>query len=183
MGSGKSHGSAREYQVLARDILISRSPFPLVPISGDGIDVAIDIGGVPRYFDIGLKDKDGGKLVVGECRDTADPVKLADLDTFAYRVEMLRKDLNLDVAGFYFTRRAYQRGVVKAAKGIGIAVAVCAPDQPLEAFSLVFHGYDRKREARLREAEAHLAGSVAPTGSLGRVVRRADATVENHGEV
>src|SRR5262249_43850260 len=183
MGSAKSHGSAREYQVLARDILIRRSPLPLVSISGDGIDVAIDIGGVPRHFDVGLKNEADGKLVVGECRRTVDPVKLADLDSFAYRVEMLRKDLKSDVAGFYFTRRAYQRGVVKAAEGMGIAVAVCAPDQPLEGFSLVFHGYDREREVRLRKAVAHFSAVLTPTGRLGRVVLRADGTIEDHGEV
>ena len=182
MGSGKSHGSAREYQILARDILLKRSLLPLVPIRGDGIDVAIDIGGVSRYFDIGLKDKADGKLVVGECRRTVDPVKLEDLDFFAYRVEMLRKELKSAVAGFYFTRTAYQRGVVKVAEGMGIALAVCTPDQPLEAFSLVFHDYDRDREVRLRKGEAHFAAVTTPTGKLGIVVLRADGTSEDHGE-
>jgi hypothetical protein len=183
MGSGKSHGSAREYQVFVRDILIKRSARPLIPFGGDGIDVAIDIGGVPRHFDVALREEADGNLVVAECKRIAGAVKLENLDAFAYRVEMLRKQSDTEVAGFYFTRTAYQRGVVKAAEEIGISVVVCAPDQPVEAFSLVFHRYDSKRESRLKNAETHLAGTMAPTGRLGIVVIRANGTIEDHGEV
>ena len=183
MPGGKAYGTDREYQVLCRDILVKRAaPERLVSYAGDGIDVPLRLGTAERTFDIALTDPKG-RLVVAECRRTKDPVKISDLDAFAYRVELLRQAAGREVAGVYFTKTAYQQGAVKAAADSGIQVAVCAQDQPLSSFSLVFHRYDAERDRRVRHGEAWLEGSVRPEGSLSVKVIRADGSVEDRGRV
>lgn len=183
MPGGKAYGANRDYQVLCRDILVKRAtPLQLVPCASDGIDVPFRLSSADRTFDIALTDQDG-RLVVAECRRTKDPVKLSDLDAFARRVELLRQSKNCDVAGVYFTKTAYQEGAVKAAEDSAIQIAICAQDQPLSSFSLVFHRYDAERDRRLRRGEAWLEGGIKPEGSLHAKVIRADGSVEDHGRV
>jgi hypothetical protein len=105
------------------------------------------------------------------------------LDAFARRVDLLRRESNHEVAGVYFTKTAYQEGVVKAAQDSGIDVATCAQDQPLSAFSLVFHRFDPDRSRRFRQGEVQAEGTVRAEGSLSIRVIRADGYVEDLGRV
>lgn len=183
MPAGKAYGADREYQVLCRDILMKRAhPVRLVYWAGDGIDVPFRLGTPERTIDVVLIDE-FGRLVVAECRRTKNPVKLSDLDTFAYRVELLRKSTGREVAGVYFTKTAYQKGAIKGAKDSAIEVTVCAQEQPLSAVSLVFHRYDADRDRRLRHGEAWLEGSIKPVGSLDVKVTRADGSIEERGRI
>lgn len=184
MPAGKACGANRDYQVLCRDILLRRAaPSRLVPYAGDGIDVRFQLGTAGRTLDVVLADE-GGRLVVAECRRTKDPVKLRDLDVFACRVELLRKSTGLEVVGVYFTKTAYQEGVVMAAQDFGIRLAVCAQDQPLSSFSLMFHQYDAERHRRLGHGEAYLEDSIKfCEDSLDVKVIRADGSVEDRGRV
>ena len=184
MSAGRAYGANREYQVLCRDILVKRaSPLRLVPCTGDGIDVPFRLGSAERTFDVALTGQDG-RLVVAECRRIKDPVKLLDLDAFAHRVALLGQSTGCEVAGVYFTKTAYQEGAVKAAKDSAIEVAVCAQDQPLSSFSLVFHRYDAETARRLRCGEGRLEGSTKPPeGSLGAKVIRADGSGEDRGRI
>ena len=183
MPGGKAYGADREYQVLCRDILVKRAgPLRLNPYAGDGIDVGVRLGSTERTFDVALADEDG-RLIVAECRRRKDPVKLADLDAFARRVELLRQESRCEVAGVYFTKTAYQEGVVKAAQDSAIDIATCAQDQPLSAFSLVFHRFDPDRGRRLRQGEVQAESTVRPEGSLSIQVIRGDGSVEDLGRV
>jgi len=172
MPAGKSYGVDRKYQELCRDIMVERdSSLVLVPYDGDGIDVPLQLGTSERTFDVALVDQEG-RLVVAECRRTKNPVKLYDLDAFAYRVELLRRNSACEVAGVYFAKTGYQEGAVKAAGDSGIQTAVCAQDQEPSSFLLVFHRYDAARASPpppLREA-------VAP----GRCQRWGDGRRKDH---
>ena len=183
MPGGKAYGVDREYQVLCRDTLIKRaSPLRLNPYDGDAIDVAVRLGSTERTFDVVLANENG-RLIVAECRRRRDPVKLTDLDAFARRVELLRQETGREVAGVYFTKTAYQEGVVKAAQDSAIDIATCAQDQPLSAFSLVFHRFDPARGRRLRQGEVQAEGAVRLEGSLSIRVIRSDGSVEDLGRV
>src|SRR2546425_8985432 len=109
MGVGKAHGEDRCYQVLARDIIetISREE-RLAPYGGDGVDVPFEMGGSTWTLDIALKSSDDSKIVVGECRRWAKPIKQEHIAAFAYKVELLRKVTGKEVAGFYFTKKHFQ---------------------------------------------------------------------------
>jgi hypothetical protein len=184
MPAGKAYGRDRDYQVLCRDILVNRNP-PLVlaPQSGDGIDIPSRLGNAERTFDVALADRHG-RLVVAECRRTMAPVKLCDLDAFAYRVDLLRKSSGHKVAGIYFTKTAYQAGVVKDAKRSGIQVAVCAEDQEPSSFLLVFHRYDAASHRRLRHCERQLKPALCSVGAtVAAKVIRADGAVEDLGRI
>jgi hypothetical protein len=111
-------------------------------------------------------------------------MKLADLDEFGARVYLLRKFLGCEVAGFYFTKTAHQKGPAKAAKDWDIEVAVCAQDQPLSAFSLVFHRYDTEKNRRLRHGEARFEEDGIKNTFQDRFdakLIRADGSVEERG--
>jgi hypothetical protein len=179
---GKAYGVNRAYQVLCRDILIERSDGSLKPYGGDGIDVPIRLGNTERTFDVTLADP-GGRIVAVECKRTTGPVKIVDLDAFAYRVELLRKQVGVEVAGVYFAKTAFQSGAVKAGADAHIQVATCAEQQILNAFALVFHRYDPQLERRFRQGELRTAGEFRPTGSLYGKVIRADGSEEDHGQL
>ena len=104
MGAGRAHGINREYQVLCRNVLCGvQGEDELRPYEEDGIDVAVWLGGTERTFDVALMDKHS-KVIVAECKRTVGPVRLADFDAFAYRVESLRKETGKEVAGVYFAK-------------------------------------------------------------------------------
>ncbi|MCK4306479.1 MAG: hypothetical protein KAY24_19715 [Candidatus Eisenbacteria sp.] len=184
MPAGKSYGVDRKYQELCRDIMVERdSSLVLVPYDGDGIDVPLQLGTSQRTFDVALVDQEG-RLVVAECRRTKNPVKLYDLDAFAYRVELLRRNSACEVAGVYFAKTGYQEGAVKAAGDSGIQAAVCAQDQEPSSFLLVFHRYDAARHRRLRHCERQLRPAVVSVGAtVDAKIIRADGTVENLGRI
>ena len=141
-------------------------PERLEPYSGDGIDVPIALGSAVRTFDVALKDSNN-RFVVAECKRTKDPVKLTDLDAFAHRVELLRKEFNGAVAGVYFTKTAYQLGAIKAAPDSGIRVALCAQDQAPTVFSLMFERYDPDRERRIRDGQVLFNAGLQATVAAG----------------
>src|SRR5688572_11538599 len=179
MPGGKAHGIDRDYQVLARDILQRRArPMVLVPYLGDGIDIPILLGSAVRTFDVALKDS-SGQVVVAECKRTRGPVKLGELDTFAHRVELLRKQLGVPVAGVYFAKTAYQLGAIKSAPDSGVQVAVCAQDQPINAFSLAFKKYDPQHDRVKTEGEVSISRTVKSSATLGRVLIRRDGNRED----
>lgn len=164
MPGGSAHGVDRDYQVLCRDILIQRAlPAVLVPLSGDGIDVPVRLGSAERVFDVALSDG-GDKIVVAECKRTMRAQKLTALDAFAHRVCLLRRQTGHEVAAVFFTKTAFQAGVVKAAQDEGIDVAVCRQGQPISSFSLLFNRYDPQTRCRygLGEGDTQGAAVIAP---------------------
>jgi hypothetical protein len=173
MTSGSAYGVDRQYQEQARDILVRMSATPLGPYSGDGIDVRIPLGSALRTFDVALRDP-AGRIVVAESRRRRSKVKLADLDAFARRVELLAKETGLPVAGVYFTKSAYQLGAVKAGGDAKIQVAVCAQDQPTRAFALTFEHYDSERARRTRDGRVMINSGLMIRGELGTAVARAE---------
>ena len=182
MPGGKAYGVNRAYQVLCRDILIARSDGSLKPYMGDGIDVPIRLGNTERTFDVALADP-GGRIVVADCKRTTGPVKTVDLDAFAYRVELLRKQVGVEVAGVYFAKTAFQSGAVKAGADAHVQVATCAEQQMLNSFALVFHRYDPQLERRFRQGELRTGGQIRPTGTLYIKVIRTDGAEEDHGQL
>jgi hypothetical protein len=53
MAGGKARGVDRTYQEFCRDVLRKNDP-ALVPIAGDGVDVALEAAGSRWTFDIAL---------------------------------------------------------------------------------------------------------------------------------
>lgn len=181
MPSGRAHGIDRDYQILARDILTRMAQLALLePYSGDGIDVPIKLGSAIRTFDVALKDHNN-QLVVAECKRTRAPIKLTDLDAFAHRVELLRRETNGAVAGVYFAKTAYQLGAIKAAPDSGIRVALCAQDQPPTVFGLMFERYDPDRERRIRDGQVFINAGLQATAEAGTLGVHVDGTQEDTG--
>jgi hypothetical protein len=130
----------------------------LVPWQGDGIDVPFVLPDTKWTFDIALRSPDGG-LVVAECRRTTSAVKQEDIAAFAYKVETLRRALQLPVAGIFLTKTDHQFGAVRVAQFNGITLAVLPQGSAPPGVSIIFFRYDAEREAKLRDFVIHV-----PTG-------------------
>ena len=122
MTQGRAQGQDRAYQVHCRDLLQYRNP-EFAPYSGDGIDVPFDVGGTTWTIGVALKDSDGA-LLVAECRRRKAAAKQEEIAAFAYKVEVLRRDLGAVVCGAFLTKCAPQLGAVKVGQFEGITVAV-----------------------------------------------------------
>lgn len=157
MSAGKAHGENREYQVACRDVLQFRDP-TLIPWEGDGIDVPFSLPDTKRTIDVALRAADGA-LVVAECRRTSSAVKQEDVAAFAYKVEALRKALDLPVAGVFLTKADHQLGAVRVGQFNGITLAVLPQGSAPPGVSIIFFRYDAQREAKLRDFVVHV-----PTG-------------------
>lgn len=177
MPAGKSYGENREYQVQAKDILILRNPL-LEPLIEDGIDVLFDIAGTTVYMDIALKDSQN-RIVVGECKNTSSSVEQTELFAFAYKVEEIRKATNKEVAGIFFVKSVFQIGAVKMATYSGIEIIECKPNQSLDSFVVSYLHFDVNRQRQIREAQAHLSGTVNMSGNLTVKVIRANDEVDH----
>ena len=182
MPGGQAHGVNREYQLQARDILIRKaSPKELLPFSGDGVDVGVMLGSAQRTFDVLLRGDEG--LVAAECKRTADRVQLGELDQFAHRVELLRKELQIDVAGVFFAKTGYQAGAVRTGPDSGIETTVCAENQVNAVFALQYWRYDSERERRIVDGVVLINRSVSMSASLGAVVVRVDGSRDDLGKI
>ena len=183
MAKGKAYGEDRAYQKLCHDIIRRlQLQDDLVPYEGDGIDVPFRICGTVVSFDVALQNPQGN-LVVLECRRWKYPIKQEALFAFCAKVECLRKDLEVEVAGIFVTRSRYQLGAVKVATQMGISAAVCDQDQSQQEFVILYKHYDPQREAVMQSAKAHFGGSISPTGSLHGKFIQADVLVEDLGEL
>jgi hypothetical protein len=156
MGKGKAIGINRDYQVLARKIvqLVSYS-LDLGPFAGDGVDVSFDLGGTPWTIDFALKSVDESRIVLGECRRWASPIKQDDIAAFAYKVGLLRQKTGKQVAGMYFTKTRYQIGAIKAAAAPGIEVVRCRDNQSVDDFFVTYYTYDRAKRKQVRSHVSH----------------------------
>jgi len=183
MAKGKAYGADRAYQELCRDI-IRHLQFQddLVPYSGDGIDIPFQICGTDVTFDVALKDPQG-KLVVVECKRWKYPIKRKEIAAFAFDVECLRKDFEVEVAGIFVTKSRYQSGAIKMATRVGVDVAVCDQNQSPQEFVISYKRYDPQREAIIQNVKAQLTGSIRPSGALSAMVIRVDGSVEELGEL
>ena len=103
-------------------------------------------------------------------------MRLADFDTFAYRVELLRKETKKDVAGVYFAKTKYQLGPIKAGEHTDIQIVVCAQDQVPDSFVLTFERYDAEREQRYRQGAGYFTIGAESQTSLKKTIVRADGT-------
>jgi hypothetical protein len=159
MTGGKAHGHNRQYQVECRDVLTFRNP-ALTPWAADGIDVPFELPDTCWTFDVALRDR-AGALVVAECRRTIGAVKQEDLAAFAYKVEVLRKALDIPVGGVFIAKKDHQIGAIKVAQFNGIQVAVLEDGAIPLGFNITFLRYDAKREKRCCDIMMHV-----PTGSL-----------------
>jgi hypothetical protein len=163
MPGGKAHGPDRQYQITCRDVLMFRGA-NLNPWTNDGVDVPFDLPDTRWTFDVALRDGTGA-LVVAECRRTTGSVKQEDMAAFAYKVELLRKSLEVPVAGFFITKTDHQVGAVKVGQFTGIQSVVLAEDATPPGFSITFLRYDEERERRCREILMHVpSGAFAITG-------------------
>ena len=122
MTGGKANGHNRQYQVECRDVLTFRNP-ELTPWAADGIDVPFELPDTCWTFDVALGDR-AGALVVAECRRKIGAVKQEDLAAFAYKVEVLRKALDIPVGGVFIAKKDHQIGAIKVAQFNGIQVAI-----------------------------------------------------------
>jgi hypothetical protein len=172
MTQGKAHGQDRAYQIHCRDVLQYQHP-GFSPYSGDGIDVAFAVGGTTWTMDVALRDSTG-ELLVAECRRRKEPAKQEALAAFAHKVELLRKEFAVRVAGAFFSKSSPQLGAVKHSQFEGIIVAELLEGNISEGFSVAFYHYDREREKRLRDFVLKVAaGHYALTGGDVRFIRNA----------
>ncbi len=163
MTRGKAHGPNRQYQVECRDVLTYRNPH-LIPWTADGIDVSFKLPDTCWTFDVALRDR-AGALVVAECRRTAGAVKQEDLAAFAYKVEVLRRALDIPVAGVFIAKKDHQIGAIKVGQFNGIQVAILKDGTTPPGFNITFLRYDTEREERCRDIVMHVPpGSFSLTG-------------------
>jgi hypothetical protein len=151
---GKATGIARSYQMLCRDVLVFGDP-DLAPYAGDGIDVPFIAGGTTWTMDVALR-KPSGDVVVAESRRTMARVTQEEVAAFAYKVELLRKELGVQVAGAFFAKTGVQLGAVRVGDFEGISVAVLADGAKPPGFHITFHRYDSVREKRLQHHVMHV---------------------------
>lgn len=154
MTGGKAHGQNRRYQVECRDVLTYRRP-GLVPWADDGIDVLFKLPDTGWTVDVALRDPEGA-LVVAECRRTKGAVKQEDVAAFAYKVELLRKTLDIPVAGIFIAKRDHQIGAIKVAEFNGIRTAVLDEGATPPGFNITFLRYDADREKQCRDYFTHV---------------------------
>jgi hypothetical protein len=171
MGSGKATGPARDYQVLAGYIIARLSePGRLEPWAGDGIDVAVPVGGdVKIVFDIALVDVERAMLVVAECKRwrQRSPIEQDDLFTFCGKVDALRRALishserqaarPYAISGLFVATSDYRLGAAKVAQLAGItAIRLSTGPHPLPDFTLTYVRYDRDHEQKVTEDHRRL---------------------------
>jgi hypothetical protein len=128
----------------------------LVPWESDGIDVQFTLPDTTWSVDIALRRTPSGELVVAECRRTASSVKQEDVAAFAYKVELLRKSLAIDVAGIFLTKTGHQLGAVKVGQFNGIELVILPEDAAPPGFNITFLQYDAERETKLRDMVVHV---------------------------
>lgn len=153
MSRGRAYGEDRDYQIQCRDVLIHRDQW-LVPFSGDGIDVPFDVGGTTWTIDVALQ-LDSSEVVVAECRRREANVKQEEVAGFAYKVEQLRQELGLPIAGVFFAKSGHQLGALKVGNFEGITMAVLSEGEKPPGFSMVFQRYDPERAKRLNHYVLH----------------------------
>jgi len=169
MAGGQAHGLNRQYQVQCRDVLTFRSP-ELTPWASDGVDVPFDLPDTRWTFDVALCDP-AGALVVAECRRTVGAVKQEDVAAFAYKVESVRKALDIPVAGIFIAKREHQIGAIKVGHFNGIQIAILEDGSAPPGFNITFLRYDAERERRCRDLAMHVPpGSLSFTGYLVTLV-------------
>ena len=157
--AGKAAGPNRQYQIQCRNVL-QHERTGLLPYSGDGIDVQFLLGGTTWTLDVALRTQ-SGEIVVAECRRRTAAAKQDEVASLAYKIELLRKHLNVPVAGAFFVKTALQLGAVRVGNYEGITTAVLTEGGDATDFTLAYHRYDHQREERLR----HFVLGAAP-GSL-----------------
>jgi hypothetical protein len=167
---GKAHGENRQYQVECRDVLVFRDQ-SLVPYTGDGIDVPFKVGSTEWSFDVALRARDGG-LVLVECRRIASSVKQSAIASFAYAVERVREGEGLAVAGVVMTKTGLQIGAVALGYDAGIQLAVLGEGCSPPSFNITFLRYDPVREKKLHDYVMHVeSGHLRVTGHAPAVLR------------
>ena len=140
MTGGKAHGANRQYQVACRDVLTFRNP-QLVPCLEDGIDVPFNLPDTCWTFDVGLRDP-LGTLRVAECRRAVGAVKQEAIAAFAYKVELLRRTLDILVGGVLMAKKSFQIGAIKVGKFKGIQLVTLEEGVGPPGFKITFLRYD-----------------------------------------
>ena len=109
----------------------------LVPWQSDGIDIQFALPDTNWSVDVALRGA-SGELVVAECRRPASPVKQEDVAVFAYKVELLRKSLAIDVAGIFMTKTGHQLGAVRVGQFNGIDLVILEEGATPPGFNITF---------------------------------------------
>jgi hypothetical protein len=170
VSSGRAYGKNRDYQAFCRDVLRKSEP-ALAPISGDGVDVPIAVGGTTWSFDVAL-EVPGDRVLVAECRRRKEPVKQEDLAAFAYRLCLLRNARPVPVAGVFFAKSAYQKGAVAAAQEAGISMAKVGDTNTIESgFAIEYHRIDPITRKRARDVTFHVAPGVCAVSGTAANLR------------
>jgi len=100
-----------------------------------------------------------------QSRRTEGRVKQEHVAAFAYKVELLRKSLNIPVAGMFITKKDHQLGATKVGQFNGIKVAVLAEGATPPGFTITFLRYDQERERRCRDIVMQVpAGAITMIG-------------------
>jgi hypothetical protein len=114
-----------------------------------------------------------GKLVVAECRRTVDAVKQDDIAAFAYKVELLRKTLDIPVAGVFMAKKSLQIGAIKVGQFNSIDLVILEEGVGPPGFSLTFLRYDAEREKKCRDIIIHVPPlSYGLTGMPAKLTHR-----------
>jgi hypothetical protein len=143
-GKGQSYGKDREYQVLASKIISRlKECEELSPLDKDGIDVPQDLGGTTWTFDVLMLNQKDETIVVVECKNWGKPMEQENIAAFAYLVGLLKNKYGKTVRAYYFTKKGYRSGALKAAKYVGINLIISEANLNLdETFSIYIREFD-----------------------------------------
>lgn len=144
-GKGRSHGTSRDYQVLAKKIInLLREREELSPLSADGIDVPQELGGTTWTFDVLMSNPKDGTIVVVECKNWRKRMKQEHIAAFAYLVDLLKNAHGKTVRAYYFTKTGYQQGAEKAAHYADIELIISKTNLNIEdTFSIYIREFDK----------------------------------------
>lgn len=182
MAKGQATGEDRDYQVFCRDIMstLCCRDDALEPFSEDGIDVPIAFAGTTWRLDVALKTTDGRRVAVAECKNWKSDVKQEQVYSFAKKVEDLRRELQVEVAGFFFVHQGYQGGALSVGDAaVGVKLVTCEAGQPEDFHKIDYLRADRKREHRIAERLVFAQDRVPkPTDDASMRMQHEDGTVE-----
>jgi hypothetical protein len=116
-----------------------------------------------------------GPLVLVECRRTTAAVKQEDVAAFAYKIESVRKVLQIPVAGIFIAKREHQIGAIKVGQFNGIQIAILEQDSAPPAFNITFLRYSAQREKQIRDFMMHIPSRLLTLAGYPPTVVQANA--------
>jgi len=87
---------------------------------------------------------------------TVSAVEQDDIAAFAYKVELLRKTLDIPVAGVFMAKKSLQIGAIKVGQYNSIDLVILEEGVGPPGFSITFLRYDAEREKKCRDIIIHV---------------------------